>query len=158
MSKFIYGKYENEEEEALNCFEKFAEYYPESFREYTPTKYGTYYDVHATSKNGSEEHIELKLRADGSDSYPTCYIEPHKWENLMKSYRREEALPIYINFIGGYNNVYMFQLENIKNAQWHPSVTIHGEDEEQDRIGLDWKDAWHFIYTDGKYNLVNRGK
>lgn len=159
MSKaFIYGKYEKEEELAFNAFKKAATGIT-STSEYHETNYGTYYDVWAKHKNGQVEHIELKLRKAGADNNDTAYIEPEKWINLMKDYRerQEHPLPIYINFIGNETNVYVWNLQNIKNAKFHASVWIDGE--YQDRIGLYWTDAWHFVkQEDGNYKLVNKGK
>lgn len=155
---FIYGKYEKEEAAALACFE--ASYTGVTTLDtYISTTYGTHYDVSGTNRRGQDEHIELKLREENADKYPTAYIEPEKWQNLLRDYRDlpNKPLPIYINYIGGESNVYVWDLSRVKNAQWHASLWIDGM--EQDRIGLNWKDAWHFVQEpDGHYKIVNKGK
>lgn len=155
---FVYGKYTKEEELALDAFKR-AYTGCTSVTEFEPTEYGVYYDVWGKNKNGQVEHIELKLRKDGSDKFSTCFIETEKWHNLLKDFRerQEKPLPIYINFIGDASNVYVWDLSKVKHAEFHGNICIDGE--MCDRIGLSWKDAWHFVQDaeTGIYNIVNRG-
>ena len=55
-------------------------------------------------------------------------------------------MPIYVNFIGDARNVYVWFLPMIKTAQFHPNILIDGEIE--DRIGLEWSEAYHYVWNE----------
>lgn len=158
MNPFIPGLYEKDEQLALDAFKK-AYTGITSVVEYEPTKYGMHYDVWARNKRGEVEHIELKLRNPKAETRDDCFIEVEKWMNMLRDFRErpEHPKPIYINFFGDETNAYVWDLSKIQSAVLHPNLNIRGEI--CDRIGLDWKDAWHFVkQTDGTYKTINKGK
>ena len=146
MKNYIMNKFKKDESEAYNCFQDFAKHFPKVYAEYYPTEYGKRYDVFNLNVTGGTCFVELKKRKAHSDDYPTCFIEVDKYKYLINEWRENQIMPIYINFIGDSKNVYIWYLPQITSCEFHPNIKIDGEVE--DRIGLEWCQAHHYIWNE----------
>ena len=151
MSKIPYvpGQFDKEEELAFKDFAKFATYLPNIYHTYTGTPSGSRIDVRGNNITGGCECIELKKRSHKADSYQDCFIEPEKFDALMGYWEDDGCFPIYINFIGDWKNVYVFYLPEIEHYEKHRNVHIRHQNglySVEDRYGLYFKDAHHYIY------------
>lgn len=155
MKNFIYGKYKKEEIEAYNDFKRFASYNNKMFNEYFPEKYGSKHDITNYNYTGGTSYVELKKRRINADKYEDCFIELGKWEYLINEWRINKIMPIYINFIGDSDNVYIWFLPQVKTGNFHPNVLIDGEYE--DRIGLKWNEAHHYVYNKATEQYIYEG-
>lgn len=148
--EYIENRFRDEERKAYDCFKAFAASAAMIYNKYYPTDYGEHYDVLACNHTGGTEIIELKLRGNLADKFKDCFIETHKYANLMNDWTKEGVMPIYMNFIGDENNVYVWYLPEIDESRMtlYKNVPIHQADgtiEYHDRYGLKWEDARHYI-------------
>lgn len=148
---FIPGQFDECEKIALKNFEKFAKRLPRIFYSYTGTASGSRVDVMSENITGGCAVIELKRRHENAAKYPDVFIEPDKLAALKRIWEEKGYFPIYINFIGDYKDVYAFYIPEIERCTEHKNVTIkhqNGEYSQEDRYGLFWEDAHHFILKD----------
>ena len=116
-----------------------------------PQKYGSVADVRIVDPFSCREKVaEIKQRNVAPETYPDCYIELTKWNNLMKLWRKEGIVSWYINFFDDDAiDVYLWVLPEIKEAKVYLNVDVNGN--EVDRLGLSWKDAYHYHWNGYKY-------
>ena len=146
MKEYIPNKFKKEEMEAYSCFKFFAKHNNKIYTDFYPTNYGERYDVFNLNHTGGTCYVELKKRKAKADEYQTCFIEVDKYNYLINEWRNNKIMPVYINFIGDAKNVYVWYLPQITNCEFHPNILIDGEIE--DRIGLEWSQAHHYVWND----------
>lgn len=164
--EYVHNKFKKQEEKDWEDFKVVITALTESnISKFGETPYGTYFDVSGTttnsfySENGEEYplQIEIKGRKKGADKFKDCFIEPRKLENLLT--HPENGAPIYINMIGGPDNVYVFRPDQIPKdkIEFHPNVLINGE--RVNRYGIPWDWAWHFVRKEGEeeHKLITKG-
>lgn len=144
MKQFIEGKYVKEEERDLKCFEIFAQHYPKTFSRWKESEQGTFFDILSQNTTGGTVLIETKLR--NNDYGNDLFIELEKVVSLSYSYSQDGYLPVYINFIGGYKDIWMWILPNVKDMKYYPCVKIDGDF--VPRLGLPKEYGYHFIWND----------
>ena len=66
--------------------------------------------------------------------------------NLRANFLGKYLFVLSQNFIGDAKNVYVWYLPQITNCEFHPNILIDGEIE--DRIGLEWSQAHHYVWND----------
>lgn len=149
--EYIPGQFDECEKKALEEFEKMAKRLPKIFHSFTGTASGSRVDVMSENITGGCASVELKLRHKNTAKYGDCFIEPEKFAALKRIWEEKGYFPIYINFIGDYKDAYAFYIPEIERYELHPNVRIkhqNGEYTWEDRYGLHWEDAHHFILQD----------
>lgn len=157
---FVKGQFDENERLALTEFEKFAGYLPKIYTSWTGTPSSTRVDVFGSNYTGGCEYIELKKRSEKADKYPDCFIEKEKFQAMMDNWEERGCFPIYINFIGDYKNVYVFYLPEVVDIEEHKNVVIthqNGLKSREDRYGLQWDQAHHYIYNEATDNYIVTG-
>lgn len=152
------GQFTEEEKQAYRDFIQLASHAPHWFSHYAPTPYGTRHDVLAYNYTAGTEAVELKKRTLSATGYTDCFIEPSKL-NYLKSLDTDNVMPLYVNFIGDWRDVYIWIIPNLmgNRMKHHKSVRIYtpeGDVEYVERYGLRWDDAYHFKWDGTKYNIT----
>lgn len=154
---YVAGQFDEEERLAYENFEKFAMYIPKVYTTYTGTPSGTRIDVRGNNYTGGCECIELKKRDLKADNFGDCFIEPDKYDAMMNYWEEQDCFPIYINFIGDWKNVYVWYLPEINGYSIHRDVWIRHQNglySKEDRYGLSWADAHHYVYNTDTANYT----
>lgn len=149
--QYIEGQFTKEEREAYLNFKEFAKHNPKIYSDFAPTKYGTRHDVDCYNVTGGTETVELKLRASNADKYKDCFIEPRKLDYLVWNWETNSYMPIYINFIGDWKNVYVWYIPQIRYKKFYKNVPIlqgDGNISYEDRYGLSWQEAYHYVWDE----------
>ena len=111
------------------------------------TAYGTPVDVVAMDRDKVCYSVELKTRYK---MYDEIFIEPKKWDNMLRLWRQFGVVPLYINFFE--DETYVWNLARLTAVTFYPNVRIWAndklKDEVVDRIGLKIENAW--VYKDGE--------
>lgn len=157
MEGYKHGIFKSDEKKDSDYFKKFAET-AKRFSQFKETEYATFYDIIAWNLSGGTEAVELKTRGKGTDKFKDCFIEPEKFGDLKNLWLWYRTLPLYINFIGDWKNVYIWVLPQLQNTlNFYPSVLIDGKWES--RIGLRWDEAYHYVYDEdsGEY-IIHKPK
>lgn len=145
------GQYQECEARDYRCFKEFRDASPIAatlFTDYYPTGVGDTFDIQAFNITGGTSNVELKMRREDAENFNDCWIERGKYERLMERWNEGGYFPIYINFIGGASNIYMWLLPEVGRKNIHRNVTVTSQDGTsytEDKYGLLWKDAYHFV-------------
>ena len=111
------------------------------------TAYGTPVDVVAMDRDKVCYSVELKTRYK---MYDEVFIEPKKWDNMLRLWRQFGVVPLYINFFN--DETYVWNLARITAVTFYPNVRLYPGDpvkeEVVDRIGLKTENAW--LYKNGE--------
>jgi hypothetical protein len=156
---YVPGQFDEEEKLALEQFEKFASYFPKIYTSWTGMASGSRVDVMSENITGGCASVELKKRSEDAERFGDLFIEPDKYNALKNIWEDRGYFPIYINFIGDYKNVYVYYIAEVERYSLHRNMLIrhqNGEYSREDRYGLYWEDAHHFIYNEetDSYNEI----
>lgn len=157
--KYSENKFRKDEIRDFELFDLFQQRL-ESKDIYFPTVYGTPYDLQVVKNRTNKiEIVEVKCRNNESTKYEDCFIELTKWNNLMKQWRENYYLPLYINFFGNCSetgscadDVWVWVLPEVKNPNLYLNVKIYGE--EQDRLGLRFDNGYHYKWNGSSYDVT----
>lgn len=148
--KWIDNKFKKEEEEDTELFIGFISL--PILLNYgmltAATVYGTICDFVMQNITGGTNVVETKKRHPKFLKEDDCFIEPSKYDNLMKLYKKG-CLPWYLNFIG--DKYYLWIIPSVPKdrIKLHKDVVISSGINENgkktaDRYGLKWEDAFIF--------------
>lgn len=73
-------------------------------------------DVKAIDIKGRNINIELKSRTCNIDTYSEIFIEESKYDELMKRYKEDGCIPLYINFFND-DKVAIWDLRKTKHLR-----------------------------------------
>lgn len=150
----VYERYE------IIAFDNFKEFANRKhwFKDFAQTPPKTYFDVLCTPLNGKQWKVELKGRImgykkDGTPEYEDCYIEFGKHKKLVTNAYMDNMIPVYINFINDWRDVYVWNLFETRKLTPHYNCKVKKTPESteyktEDRFGLDWKDAYHYVWDE----------
>ena len=143
----------------IEAFQVYANLCPKNYAVSAETPYGTICDVISQNETGGTVLTEIKARKGKPEDYEDIFLEPSKWNNLMKLWRNKGLLPVFLNVFEDSHDMAIWILPQIKQASFHPNVLIYGS-EEVDRIGLSWKSAYYFKYVEatGEYTIIKPEK
>lgn len=89
-------------------------------RLFSPTDLLTRWDIESVKlSNLQEERIELKWRDKSFLTAEDIFIEPWKYAHLMDYWNNEGYLPIYINFFGDADDVWLWILPEFDKNKLH---------------------------------------
>lgn len=112
MEQFDKNKYNKDEQIDYELFSTFNNRTKHK-RLFCPTNPASKYDIFSIKlESKTEEVIELKLRDKKYLEGDDIFIEPWKYDNLME-YWKKGYLPIYINFFGDADDVWLWILPEV---------------------------------------------
>lgn len=76
------------------------------------------YDYKCKDYKGRIVNVELKVRSIDINKFDTLFIEPKKWDYLMKRWNEEKEIPLYINFFQDGSHVGVLDLRKISTPQY----------------------------------------
>lgn len=151
MRTFTPHIYTKEENRDMYLFQHFAQYVPKVFHYYQESEDGTFFDILSTNYTGGTNLCELKYR-EMRKNIECIFIEPEKYTNLMLSYAEDGYPPLYINFMNGYEDVWIFNLAQVPSLQTFPSVLINGHN--VPRFGLNKAYGHHYVWNGSGYDYT----
>ena len=107
-------------------------------------------DWTCVNRTGTTTNCELKLRDNHINQYDDVYIEVDKYKHLMKRWKENKEIPLYINFFQDEKHVAVWDLRKVNKMNFYPFARIYNKGkqrwEEVERYGLFPRDSMFYIY------------